>query len=531
MNDQFRNFFEALKATDIGTKVVIAMSSVAMIAALAVVGLVSNDSHYEVVWPDLTKAEAARVSSALATRGIDFRQQYDKSKVTIVVNSTEVLKAEQAAAESGAIVGREKGILAAGSGGGVFDGAGERNQKLMAARWSQTELLLESLDFVDDANLQSLLQTGTSLRGAGPTSAAVVLATAGGIALSKEEGQRIASTVINSLGIDPKRLTIMDTNGRAVYSPEDESGQADAAGLDFQRTYDQNLESDVNNELASIFGPNKVKVSVHSVFDFKQETRSKHEYLKAVPNSERTLTTETPVGGSSSSGGAGGLAGTASNTPNGEDDWGENSAAVSGASSAVQMSKTEDKESTSNVGYEDSVVISTQPKLVRLSVSVFYDESLAADQAKIDSNVKSMVGYVDDKKIRADTYNSAPFAFYVPEIPEGAVEEAVPLPQSGGMTTGFLIEKGVEIVSALAFVILLLKGLKSSKGSITGATSRSSTTGSTSTASDGAIMADVEIAPEQLARAQVEDMVKNNPERVAQILSNWVVEDRNTVKS
>jgi flagellar biosynthesis/type III secretory pathway M-ring protein FliF/YscJ len=41
----------------------------------------------------------------------------------------------------------------------------------------------------------------------------------------------------------------------------------------------------------------------------------------------------------------------------------------------------------------------------------------------------------------------------------------------------------------------------------------------------------IEIAPEQLARAQVEDMVKNNPERVAQILSNWVIEDRNTVNS
>jgi flagellar biosynthesis/type III secretory pathway M-ring protein FliF/YscJ len=44
-------------------------------------------------------------------------------------------------------------------------------------------------------------------------------------------------------------------------------------------------------------------------------------------------------------------------------------------------------------------------------------------------------------------------------------------------------------------------------------------------------MPEIEIAPEQLARAQVDDLVKNNPERVAQILSNWVVEDRNAVNS
>ncbi|MDG1499217.1 MAG: flagellar M-ring protein FliF C-terminal domain-containing protein [Planctomycetota bacterium] len=527
MNNQFRNFFEALKGTDIGTKVVIAMSSVAMIAALAVVGLVSADSHYEVVWPDLTKAEGARVSAALATRGIDFRQQYDKSKVTIVVNSTEVLKAEQAAAESGAIVAREKGILAAGSGGGVFDGAGERNQKLMAARWSQTELMLESLEFVDDAILQSLLQTGTSLRGSGPTSAAVVLATTGGISLSKEEGQRIANTVINSLGIDPKRLNIMDTNGRSVYSPEEESGQADAAGLDFQRSYDKSLEDDVNTELASIFGPNKVKVSVRSEFDFKQETVSKHEYLKAVPNSSRTLTTETPIG---SSGGVGGLAGTASNTPNGKDDWGQGSAEVSAGSGGYQKSTTEETESTSNVGYEDSIVVSTQPELVRLSIGVGYDESLAGQEAKIDSYVKSMVGFVDNK-VRSDNYSSDPFEFYVPEVAEGAPEESLTLPENGSMTTGFLVEKGVEIVSAIAFIALLLKGLKSAKGSGSAATSAGTSIGSKAFSADGTVMADVEIAPEQLARAQVEDMVKNNPERVAQILSNWVVEDRNTVNS
>ena len=86
-------------------------------------------------------------------------------------------------------------------------------------------------------------------------------------------------------------------------------------------------------------------------------------------------------------------------------------------------------------------------------------------------------------------------------------------------------------VSAIAFIALLLKGLKSAKGSGSAATSAGTSIGSKAFSADGTVMADVEIAPEQLARAQVEDMVKNNPERVAQILSNWVVEDRNTVNS
>jgi flagellar M-ring protein FliF len=527
MNNQFRKFFNALKGTDVGTQVVIAMSSVAMLAAIAVVGMVSSETHFEVVWSDLSETEAGRVSTALANKGVEFRQQRSDSKVVIVVASNEVSAAHQAAAEEGAIIGMEKGIFAASSAGGVFDGAGARSQKLEAAQWSQAEKMLEVLDFVTEALIQCSLNDSASSRNRRPKSGSVTIRTVGGIALTEEEGQRVAKTVINALGVDPDLLTIMDTNGRSVYTPKDENDVAGSLAVNFQREHDLVLAGKVQRAVDKRYGPNKVDIVVNSTFDFTQSTISRHEPLKAVKLSERSLITSTPSG---INGNAGGIPGTTSNTPIGPDKWGDDPADISAVAGASPNSTTEEKESKSAIGYLDSLSTSTQPKLTLLSISVGIDSELAAIKESIDADVKAMVGF---DEARGDTFSSsAETAFYVPEIPEGS-EGLTPVMSEQGLDTNFLIEKGVEIVSALAFIILLLKGFKSAKGSSVGASTVSTNSSGfpITIGGDGTPMPEIEIAPEQLARAQVDDLVKNNPERVAQILSNWVVEDRNAVNS
>jgi flagellar biosynthesis/type III secretory pathway M-ring protein FliF/YscJ len=176
------------------------------------------------------------------------------------------------------------------------------------------------------------------------------------------------------------------------------------------------------------------------------------------------------------------------------------------------------------------VTVSSQPTIKQRSISVSIDESLLAKQLDIDKQVQRMAAY---DQARGDSYDSTTLPFFVPEIPEVVESDAVPT--GGGLSTDFLIDKGVEIVSAIAFLFLLLKGLKSAKGGRPAAAQvaagQVAGTLLTPLSPDGVPLPPIEIAPEQLARAQVEDMVKNNPERVAQILSNWVIEDRNTVNS
>ena len=115
----------------------------------------------------------------------------------------------------------------------------------------------------------------------------------------------------------------------------------------------------------------------------------------------------------------------------------------------------------------------------------------------------------------------------VPEVVE-TPEEA--LPSGSSLPMELLIENAVELLTAAAFIFLLIKGLRRTKTKPAG--QQSSGAEFTGMAGVGKSTAgSIEISPEVLARAQVDDLVQNNPERVAQILSNWVVEDRSPIKS
>jgi len=105
-------------------------------------------------------------------------------------------------------------------------------------------------------------------------------------------------------------------------------------------------------------------------------------------------------------------------------------------------------------------------------------------------------------------------------VPDPAETEETPEETESGVMV--LVEKymqrGVEILVALVFIILLLKSLKGAKTS-------SKARGA---ARAQAAAAEAEIDPELLARAQVEDLLRADPERVGEILSAWVRDEAGT---
>jgi hypothetical protein len=96
-----------------------------------------------------------------------------------------------------------------------------------------------------------------------------------------------------------------------------------------------------------------------------------------------------------------------------------------------------------------------------------------------------------------------------------------------------LLERGVEIASALVFLFLLITSLKGSKkggaaapSTVSGA--RSSGGGGSSGGSGGE-SGDASVDPEVLARAQIEELVRTDPRRVGEILSRWI-DEKSTAK-
>jgi hypothetical protein len=98
-----------------------------------------------------------------------------------------------------------------------------------------------------------------------------------------------------------------------------------------------------------------------------------------------------------------------------------------------------------------------------------------------------------------------------------------------------LLERGVEIASALVFLFLLITSLKGSKkggaaapSTVSGARSSGGGGGGSSGGSGGE-SGDASVDPEVLARAQIEELVRTDPRRVGEILSRWI-DEKSTAK-
>ncbi|MEM7515622.1 MAG: hypothetical protein AAF368_01680, partial [Planctomycetota bacterium] len=148
----------------------------------------------------------------------------------------------------------------------------------------------------------------------------------------------------------------------------------------------------------------------------------------------------------------------------------------------------------------------------------------------LQTSVQAAVGFVEKR----DSFSAMvlPFAS-LPRDEEGKIlpppEVEAPAPPSPMVSV--LLERGVEIVAALAFVIVLLRSLRGGSGTKKQADESVQTPGETSTAAaagSATSAAGEELSEEELERlavAQVEALVKTDPDRVAEILSRWALEE------
>jgi flagellar M-ring protein FliF len=225
-----------------------------------------------------------------------------------------------------------------------------------------------------------------------------------------------------------------------------------------------------------------------------------------------------------SASGVGGVPGTSSNIASG-DGFGTEHAGVpelTGVRTPEAMSETSDERTTYDAARTRTQTVRTAPRLARLSVSLVLDDSLAERREQIVQLVKAAVGF---DETRQDLIGVSTTAFAVPE--EGADEPAEgegAAPAAPSPVLELLLTRGVEIVSALAFVTVLLLSLRGARGSRGAARTTAASTGSTPGAGGSADPAG-ELVPALLARAQIDELVRSNPRRVGEILSRWASEE------
>jgi len=506
MKAQLQQLFEQLAGASAGVKMVLATGVLAALGWVAFSGYQAKNPSFRQLYSQLPPNESAAVQSALAGAGIRYEASQPPSPYVIHVEESRYYEAQNAVALSGALASTPSGIQVGGS-GDVFLSAGERNQTMRKRDWQEMENQLEALDFIVSAHVATSSPKTLLGRKPPPPTVAVMLQVSGGLEPSHAQADMVAKLVRHRFDVPASNVVISDQHGRSVYdgTRAGEDG-ADGMGLfEHKARYDERLTEVTNAVIDRAFGEDLAYIVVNSEWELVEtETVTQRYDPKGTVVSQTTHNTETPQSGSSA-----GAAGTSSNLAS---NFGSSGGAGAPAASEPPVATSTEETKTSLVGQETQLTRRRTPKLSRMSVSLWLDQSLEQHRGDLEANVKTSVGFDES---RGDIFSSlmSPVAS-VPRDAEGnivTVELPEPVKEPSAMMA-LLLEHGIEALAAIAFLLVLFKTLKGS-----GAES------STVTATD---QADQDLAGiELLAKSQIEELVRTDPERVSTILSHWASEE------
>ncbi|MEW6073130.1 MAG: flagellar M-ring protein FliF C-terminal domain-containing protein [Planctomycetota bacterium] len=509
MNDLLRTLFGQLKGASGGTKAVAVLVGLAIVAAIGLTALVANRPYMQILRTGLTDHELAQVGSALGAAGIPFDASQPPGPFTLFVDEDDRYRALAEIYRAGALDKPLPGIGSDGGIGNVFDSAQQRTLKSWKKRWEEMEQMLLTLDFVLGAKVSTSLPNGSTLgRLQDESLTASVTLQVRGQALTAQQCATVAMLVSRGFGIDREKIVVSDQDGTLLFDGMAEIEDDLHAPLRDLAAHEERWEkmktTEVNAMLAEVLGPRKAVVRLDSTWDLDQSVTREDLVSKGATISETTSSTETPIGENA----AGGPAGFAANMP-GADETGTGGDVPPAEPPAPPVAKSTDSETKSSPSTTSTEEIQNKYVLSRLSIALFVDESVP-NPAAIRDLVANAVGYDADRD--AD-FQPVVGPIHVPEVAENADEAADLSPGPMALVERYL-PRGVEILTALVFIFLLLKSLKGAAASSRAAASR---------AAAGA--AEQKIDPELLARAQVEELLRADPDRVGEILSAWAREE------
>lgn len=528
MNLELRSLLDQIAKAPGRTKMVFALAAVALIAVLALGGWVSGRPHFVPLYSNLNDQESVAVQKALAGATVTFRVSPFPGPYVIYVNEAEYDQAQIAVALEEALKQSTEGIEAGASGAStIFMSAGERAQTMQKREWQEAERLLERLEFVANATVTTSMPDSSPLRERKPVMVSVALELRGATVLTSEQARNVAKLVMHRFGTPPQNVMITDATGRTLYDPAslDDHRKDVSDLLEHSSSYDQSLAAKAVAQIEAAFGARKAVVTVTSQWNYDQSTTLDEKVdPEAVAVQTETKSTQAPGGSANGVGGAAGVASAAG--------FGNENAAVPGgpgASSGASVAKTLDEKKTFETSRQRTQTVRSTPRLEKLFVSLVLDETLAAKQAEIQRIVEAAVGF---DKSRQDVIGVTTTAFATEPAPQPESEEgdgAVAAVDEGpSRMLEMLLERGVEIASALVFLVVLFSSLKGSKKAAAAAGALSPVGGATThgarSAAGGGEAGELPIDPEVLARAQIEELVRSDPRRVGEILSRWIDE-------
>jgi flagellar biosynthesis/type III secretory pathway M-ring protein FliF/YscJ len=538
MKQRLLQIFDQVVAASAATKVTI-LSALLILGAL--VGFASwraSIPHFVLLESGLDATQASLLEAALANDGIRYEISQPPGPYVVRVDESEVYAARNAAALAGFRTPTPKGVNPGANGASnVFLAGSERAQMIAKRQWQEMEKQLEAFDFVSVANVQGQSQGSGLLRRPGEDTYSVVLQVRGSRQLTYGEGSIVAQIVAHGFGTSAENVVVTDQNGHMAWT-----GGADDSSIGgtkdifrYKQEEDRYRTRVMQDYFDKVYGVGLVQALVTTEWSSDLVEKFSEKPGKGVTVSKTTEESSSPVGASS----VGGVAGLGSNLQ----DFGNGNAGLpSGGSSQTASvntpeSKTKSSSERNAIGMELERRIANSPVLTRIDVAVTIDTSLADLKEDIEASANAMVPIDEGQRdsIGRVVVRVAKMADIMRDEEGNPLPPAAEEPLEGtDPILELALEYGIEALAAIAFLFILLRSLKGVRSTITEAAqvavhkepvATKVTVGEggglIATTDDGEAITDREVDLEAVARTQIEELLRSDPERISEILTRW----------
>lgn len=522
MVEQLREYFTQLKdliaQLDIKAKIVIGATTGIVLFALLLLIVRGTDSNYQPLFQQLSPDDAGEIVEELEARSISYQLADNGRTILVPTENLHNMRLEMAAQglPNQGLVGFE-----------IFDETQfgttnfERRVNLYRAMGGELSRSIQTMGGIELARVQiTAPQESLFIDEETPAKASVMLQLESGFRLTQNQARAISNLVASSVpDLQPDKVTIVDTAGNLLTPNSSESNQMarelTTSQRELEKEYEEELQRRLRTMLTRILGPDNFTVQVASRMNFDQRERESVTYLPVVdqdglPRSTQELR-EIYYGDGVPEGG---VPGTGTNIPG-----------------YVETEEEDDSyyERTDNVtNYEMNEVIEREVfapgTIEKLSVSVMVNENLPEEELPLlEEAIQAAVNFDID---RGDTVNVASIAF-----DSGLEEEMAQLREQEleAEDRQRLIYAGLIIgILIIGFIIVLLIRRRSKQKTLeTGQGTRVDMT----VADEDE---DVELPGHELTeeekkvrkmKSELDDMVGDQPEQVAELLKSWLLED------
>jgi flagellar M-ring protein FliF len=499
----------ALTAMSTRGKIVLAASGLAILFVAFMLFRVASAPSYTTLQAGVDPAKTGKITAALDEAGVSYKLENNGTAIAVV--SGQESKARVALAGQG---------LAAGGSQPGFELLDKQKlgsstfqqqvayQRALEGQISQT---IGQIDGISGAQVQLTLPKDDLFADEKQPATAAVLLTADSATLDPGAVRGIASLVASSVqDLKPSNVTITDASGSMLWPQGDGTDSAAGAASKpaAEARYASGMQATLGALIARTVGTDKAQVQVHADLDVDKATEEQLTYAKKGTPLQSNVETETLKG----SGGSGsGKTGANANIPS----YAQNAASGSGNSDY--------KRKTDKTTYGvDKKVMKRQiaPGAVnKLDVALLVDKTVPKDQAAALKSAVAAAAGIDPK--RGDTITQSVVSFAKPKAAPGPAGLPVP---AGFMAP--LKYAGIGLASIL-FLFFVTRALRKREqeaipmptwlSEIEGPRPLAELERSTSP-TPAAIAA-------ESSGSQVDSLVRDQPERVAQQLRAWISED------